>query len=514
MKKSLLLAGLIAMGLGASAQTPFAYGISGERAGEILGVEYALNADAQNVELQLVNVQTKEVVATEPLGGATNGKHEAFISLEGLADGAYTLQIAVYGEALTEPKQVFSDFGTGQAHQFWSPYGIAVDNNPLSPNFGRVLCNESQTSVPASYFAGGKVGLFEYTPAGEFVAYHNPLNIRTDFCPDGTTRAFNFKKIRISKDGRIFVGVDNCVNNPIYELSADLETWTPLFEGTLDAETGYINDAEGNFIAGPSAAFDIAGEGENLKLVNLACKGGQVFAYGNFTTHTYDLGTATSVSTPVGDMDEVIPLSMQYTISAQSVSLAMDQDGKGIWYAQYRGTPTEAQPAIKHVSLNADGEWEEDYSDVTTVVRGGGIAWNKDYTMLAIPKGNNLLGVYEVTEGEAGPVLNEIHSLSLSSIRGFNDIAWDYANNIYACDNGKEVLQMIQLPNVKASNSMVKENEVEPVVTPTDITFEVKATAVKDLNTEVAKTVKYIENGQVVIEKAGVKYNVAGQVIK
>lgn len=504
MKKSLLLAGLCAVALSASAQAPFAYGVAPERAGDELTVNFKLNADAQKVVVQVVNIQTGEVALTQVLGGMTKGSVTAKTSIETLEDGAYTVQVKAVGATVTEPVQVFSDFGTGQAHQFWSPYGIACDNDPLSPNFGRVLCNESQTSVPASYFAGGKVGLFEYTPAGEFVAYHNPLNIHTDFCPDGTNRAFNFKKIRISKDGRIFVGVDNCVNNPIYELSADLETWTPLFNGTLDAATGYINDAQGNLIAGPSAAFDVAGEGENLKLVNLACKGGQVFAYGAFTTHTYDLGTATSVSTPVNDMDEVVPLSMQYTISAQSVSLAMDEDAKGIWYAQYRATPNEAQPALKHVSLNADGEWVEDYSDITSVVRGGGIAWNKDYTMLAIPKGNNLLGIYEVNKTENGIALNELHSLSVSSIRGFNDIAWDYANNIYACDNGKEVLQQIQIPA-----------EEPTAVTPTNFTFEVVATAVKDLNTKVNNSVrKYIENGQVVIEKNGVKYNVAGQTIK
>lgn len=503
MKKSLLLAGLCAVALSASAQAPFAYGVTSEKADNVLNVEYNLNAAAATVAVQVVNIQTKEVV-TETAGTVAKGKNQVTINLETLEDGAYTVQVKAVGATTTAPVEVFTDLAGGGAHQFWSPYGIACDNDPLSPNFGRVLCNESQTSVPANYFAKGEVGVFEYDAQGNFVAFHNPLQIRTDYCPDGSTRAFNFKKIRISKDGRIFVGVDNCVNNPIYELSADLKTWTPLFNGTLDATTGYIQDAEGNLIAGPSAAFDVAGAGENLKLVNLACKGGQVFAYGAFTTHIYDLGTATSVATKVADEDEVIPLSLQYTISAQSVSLAMDEDGKGMWYAQYRGAPNAAQPAIKHVSLNAEGEWEEDYSDIQTIVRGGGIAWNKDYTMLAIPKANNTLGIYEVNKTENGIALNELHSLSLNSIRGFNDIAWDYANNIYACDNGKEVLQQIQIPA-----------EEPTAVTPTDFTFEVKATAVNDLNTKVNNSVrKYIENGQVVIEKAGVKYNIAGQAIK
>lgn len=499
------------MALSANAQAPFAYGVTGEYKDGDLKVEFKLNAAAEDVKIEVVKVSDGTVALTSDWGDFATENVTVTIPAEELAvleDGVeYTFRVVAQGATLAEVKQVYSDFGTGQNHQFWSPYGLACDNDPMSPNFGRVLCNESQTSVPSTYFAGGQVGLFEYDPRGTYKGYHNPLNIRTDFCPDGTTRAFNFKKTRISKDGRIFVGVDNCVNNPIYELSADLQTWTPLFAGELNASNGYINDADGGFIAGPSAAFDIAGEGENLKLVNLACAGGQVFAYGAFTTHTYDLGTATSISTAVADEDEVIPLSMQYTISAQSVSLAMDQDGKGIWYAQYRGTPNEAQPAIKHVTLNAEGEWEEDYSDITTVVRGGGIAWNKDYTMLAIPKGNNLLGVYEVTKDAAGKVaLNELHSLNVSSIRGFNDIAWDYANNIYACDNGREVMQQLQIPAVEPTTTTPARPEYNFVA---EIT-----TGVKDLNVEKVAVRKYIENGQVVIEKAGVKYNVAGQMIK
>lgn len=63
-------------------------------------------------------------------------------------------------------------------------------------------------------------------------------------------------------------------------------------------------------------------------------------------------------------MDQVPPLTGQYTISAQSVSIDYDPNGN-LWYAQYRGAPNEAQPTMKHVSKNSDGEWEEDYSFIT-----------------------------------------------------------------------------------------------------------------------------------------------------
>lgn len=317
---------------------------------------------------------------------------------------------------------------------------------------------------------------------------------------------FFAKKVRIAQDGRIFLGVLDCVSNPLYTINPDnLGEWTPVFQGTLATDaSGYINNAEGAMVAAPSAAFDVVGKGENLKIANLGSKFGQSFSYGNYTCYEYTLGAANTWSEAA--TAEVFPFSLQYTISAQSVSIAYDKDGKGIWYAQYRGAPTDAQPAIKHATLK-NGNWEEDYSDITTVVRGGGIAYNKDYTLLAIPAGNYVLKVYTVDKDEAGkPVLTEKYVLNTPSIRGYNDICFDYANNIYSCDNGKEVMQQLQLP---------LENPTVEVPCPQSELFSIPvSTGVTDITSTEVKAKKVIENGQVVIIKGDKKYNLMGVEIK
>ena len=141
------------------------------------------------------------------------------------------------------------------------------------------------------------------------------------------------------------------------------------------------------------------------------------------------------------------------------------------------------------------------------MVRGGGIAYNKDYTLLAIPAGNNVLKVYTVDKDNDGkPVLTEKYVLNTPSIRGYNDICFDYANNIYSCDNGKEVMQQLQLP---------LENPTVEVPCPESELFSIPVTTgVTDITSTEVKAKKVIENGQVVIIKGDKKYNLMGVEIK
>lgn len=527
MKKTLLFAGLAALAFSASAQHPFAYNLHADgitdhfATGKTITVNYTLNADAVSGSVKILEVTSQgQPVAEVVLEGdqLTKGTHAVEISVENLAPGVdYGYVISTTGAATDTPKEVFSDFGSGAAHTFWSPYGLAIDNDPESKHFGRVLVTETQSNQANTYFAkaqGVGAGLYEFDPQGNPVTNgtekygYNPFQwVNGTYKASGQTKMFA-KKVRIAQDGRIFLGVLDCVNNPIYTINPDnLGDWSPVFQGTLENDsTGLILDADNKMVAAPSAAFDVVGSGSNLKLVNLGSKCGQTFSYGNYTCYEYPLGNAKTWSTAVTADAEVMPFSLQYTISAQSVSVAYEQDGKGIWYVQYRGAPTDAQPAIKHATFK-DGAWEEDYSDITTVARGGGVAFNKDYTLLAIPAGNFKLKVYEVgKDGEGKPTLTVKYDLTTTSIRGFNDICFDYANNIYACDNGKEVIQQIQLP--------IAEPTAEVQCRIEDLFSVSVSTGVTDITTTEVKAQKVIENGQVVIVKGDKKYNTMGAEIK
>ena len=83
-------------------------------------------------------------------------------------------------------------------------------------------------------------------------------------------------------------------------------------------------------------------------------------------------------------------------------------------------------------------------------------------------------------------------------MRGFNDIAWDYAGNLYSCDNGKEKFRRFAFPRT----SSAKEGDPNEVSTPLRPEFDLTIstpTSVTDMNVNKAITsVEYVNvNGQV-----------------
>ncbi len=455
MKKTLLLAGLCALGLTAAAQNPYAYGLYAEgltngnvdTKATALMVNYTLNNGADAVTIDVYDGET--LVKSFPVtDGATVGAHAVSLPLTDLPkEKVLTWKVNVKSAIPESPSLV------DKSYVFWSPYGIAIDNNTESDYFGRILVTETQSNMSDSYWTaseGVKAGVYAFDPQLQRIknaegtyGYRFGINFNHFLYPSGN-KAFGPKKVRISKDGRIFLGIQDCLHSPIYEITPDLGTATPVFVGNIAADTtGVVSDAQGNFIAGASAAFDVTGEGDNLKLVNLSCKGGQVFSYGAYQCYEYKLGKAKTIETAVTDEQEVMDYSMQYTISAQSVSLAYDNNG-GLWYCQYRGAPSDLQPAVKHI--NAKGE--EDYSDITTVARGGGIAFNRDFSLLAMPTASKQIGIFQVDYDVDGkPTLTKIYTIT-GATNGCNDIAFDYADNLYTCCNSNELFVQYRIPRL------------------------------------------------------------------
>lgn len=528
MKKFLLFACMLTLGLTAFAQNPYAYNAStGAVSDQALPVNYTLNAAAVSVIVDFIDANGAVAMSAE-LGEEflTAGEHAANVSIEGLDPGTYSLAIRVKGAALEAPVQC------NPVYKFWSPYGIAIDNDPMSKHFGRVLVTECQPSVNTAGTAywtstangqGVGVGLYEFDP--QLNRLQNPEGtygyavpwIQENFAyadyTGGTGNNFALKKVKISKDGRIFVGgLDVKNGQPLCEVNPDnLAEWTPIFVGEKSnyEATGYdcnLYDADGAFVAGYSVCFAVTGEGENLKIMNHSSTRGQVFTYGYYKMFEYPIGTATTWDAAAAETNEVTPLSGQYTISAQNVSIDYDPNGN-LWYTQYRGSPTEAQPTMKHVSKNSEGVWVEDYSFVTDpdngfpYNRGGGIACSPDGTKLAFSTGDYKLTVADVTYDESGaPTIDMTTAFTVTStdVRGFNDIAWDYAGNLYSCDNGKETFRRFAFPRT----SSAKEGDPNEVSTPLRPEFDLTIstpTSITDMNVNKAiASVEYVNiNGQV-----------------
>ena len=417
---------------------PFAFGLESELTedGAVLNVAYRLNnSNATSVNVIVYNGD--EVVATVP-GTTEIGKNTLQIGTAELPAGVeLTWAVEVNGTSVAAPTQ------ETKIYSLYHPSAVDIDNNPENPTFGLILSNDAMQSVASTtgYISSGfGAGIFAFTPSfdpimnGEKPGFNGGKTfstVKNDFAP---------RRIRFSKDGRIFATAQDGSGEYLWEINPEnLDEWTTVFQGTNDGYT--LKDADGNFIAGTNAGFDVRGEGENLQLLMLSASlpGGQV---AKFQCHTYDLGTATTWATAP---TKEIPGANYMLVTNQS-NVQFDKDG-GVWYISYRGTTTEKEPGLVHI--NKDGV--EDYKELRHMTRNAGFRFNHDFTKVIIA-GNNGASkkatIYAISEDANGaPVLTQETVIDMSAVgANLNDFAWDYAGNLYACGNSSEKLAAWAMP--------------------------------------------------------------------
>ena len=418
---------------------PYAFGLESELVEGALNVTYRLN-NSKATSVNVVIYNGEEVVATVP-GTTTIGKNTVEVPTADLPGGVkLTWAIEVNGTSVAAPTQ------ETKIYSIYHPSSVDIDNNPENPTFGMLLVNEAMHSVKTTtketpYISKGfGAGIFAFTPSfdlmpnGELPGYNGGKTFST------ATNMFAPRRIRFSKDGRIFVTAQDGSGEYLWEINPEnLNEWTTVFQGTNDGYT--LKDAEGNFIAGTNSGFDVRGEGENLQLLMLSASlpGAQV---GSFKCHTYDLGTATTWATAP---TKEIPGANYMLVTNQS-NVQFDKDG-GVWYISYRGTATEKEPGLVHI--NKDGV--EDYKELRHMTRNAGFRFNHDFTKVIIA-GNNGASkkatIYAISEDANGaPVLTQETVIDMSAVgANLNDFAWDYAGNLYACGNSSEKLAAWAMP--------------------------------------------------------------------
>ncbi|MBR1552122.1 MAG: SusF/SusE family outer membrane protein, partial [Muribaculaceae bacterium] len=478
MKKSLLFAGFAALALMAGAQNPFAYNISSEAVAADateMTLHYTLNADAVNVGVTFY--ADGEAVSTVAINGEnTKGEHSATVSLEGLPTGKeITWAVFAEGQALEAPTAL-TDIKNpaGSSLAVWGPYALAIDNNPESKHFGRILYTESHAGVLGnnnytSVKDGVGLGVYELDPqlnlvknaAGTY-GYNGGINwVNKNYTSyeglDAASSAiYGPKRVKISKDGRIFVSVADLDNCPIYEMNPDnLNEWTPVFNGSyqnFENGTRWFATEQGVQLASAAHAFDVTGEGENLKLLVLSHDIGYSFAtpHNHFTE--FALGTANSISEPG---TTVQGLEGQYVMNPIMTNLAYGKDGD-IWLFQDRGQ--DDVPVLAHVNDAADTQpYEKYFTDFGYRTNGAAVAFNADFSMIAFGLANHIY-LYKVTDANAegaprkAPATMETGNVVLSDIiditgyRNNNAIAFDLAGNLYTCANTNERIGFIALP--------------------------------------------------------------------
>lgn len=333
----------------------------------------------------------------------------------------------------------------GTVKNFYRPSSVIIDKNYESPYYGRIYVTEA---MPTSYTKTGtdyesdatRAGVYAFDPALNSVLNKSGNPGFTGGMTRDASEQYDPRRIRISEDGRVFVSRISPGVSSVFEINPeDLDAdFTPIFKFASVSTTNWnLLDASGNFIAAPNCGLDVIGSGENLKLLALSTNS-TATAFSAFRCDEYNLGTATSWNK--APSKKITALSGKYSISRTGNNVVYDNEG-GIWFCQYRATPTDAQPAIVHV--NAAGV--EDFKDITIVARNSGIAVSPDGSKLAVAKSANV-GIYEITKTDGTLGITHLYDFATATSTTLNDIAWDNANNIYIVNSGGEKLKVFALP--------------------------------------------------------------------
>lgn len=434
-------------------------------------LRYWLNAPAESAQITLSYIldDTPQVLS---LAGTTNeGENEVTISTAGLPAGVpISWSVTATRTSKESPTQI------SQYYHFYCPHGLAIDTDPYSDYFGRILVTETlhdkagtsnRNYVSKVNGTSGKIqaGLYafdaQFNLIGEKGAPIGDKTFTQQLAPFGSfDGGHQPMHVKISEDGRIFVSCGDMrpQGAVVWELSKDLTTWTPI----IREQSGWTDDYElkkgGNFYAGFNCSLDVSGSGENLKLLLYSAKKNGVLNHhlDCYRLDEYEIGTHTG-SDFAGKINNIWAYGeKRYGVVYDNVRVIYDGLG-GYWLGANRGLGDKDEPNLVHVNAN---NVQDQYVYTTDFYGGPGImlhtathptyagqTWlfkGKERTSSA----NGKFGVWKITTQDDGTTLRKliwtIQSTGLG--RNHNAFAVDFAENLYIVGNSGERIIAFALP--------------------------------------------------------------------
>lgn len=404
----------------------YAYGLKSYSEDDMNFITFSLNTDAERVEVIFKDAEGNVVGTID--GETEKGEQTIGIGKDAFIGQDLTWEVKATGAAIDAYNRI-TDAASDYA--FYAPYGVSVDNNPESANFGNVYVTNSGNDAAGDY---SLAGLAAFTP--DLVRYSvDGTNLFTGgiTARNGST-AYDYRKVEVLADGSIVIGSDVKCYSQLYKttFSEMANDWTAMFVGTQDADTGNITNEDGETISSPVAAIAVEGKGADQKIWTLNGY------YLSFTgVSCYNVGENETIST-VADKTYAAP---EGQIISSSSSMLADGLG-GYWVTQYRASGNSTQPSVAH--YNAEGvrdyvRYTADTDLEANFCQAGGIAINEAGDVIALAYSTGTVRTYELVYDEAGaPTLTFITEFAAGIGSNINEIAFDYAGNIHLVSNSGE----------------------------------------------------------------------------
>ena len=436
---------------------------------------YWLNAPAKNVSISISYQKDVTPQTMQYAGTGNEGVNEVTVSTAGLPAGTpISWSVTVAKASNTEPKQVSTDY------RFYCPHGVAIDTDPASENFGRILVTETLNGKTGTsgrdYISRGTSGKIlagvyafdaQFKLIGQKGVPHTGGNSFSQVMGSFTSGYGNFDgghqpyQVKISDDGRIFVSCCDLQTSGtvVWELSKDLNTWTPIIQGTRGWSNYQLMNENGQFYAGFNCSMDVIGSGKDLKLLLYSSSQTGVRSHhaDQFRLDEYPIGTHTG-SVWNGTINSIwAPGARKYGVVYDNVRVIYDGEG-GYWLGANRATEKENEPNLVHVNANGvRDQYSYDYDFFggpgialhTPTYAGKGSKWMfKGMSKSNSKAANGRFGIWKISKNADGNTLrSRIWTVTSTNMgRNHNDFAIDYAENLYVVGNSGERILAFALP--------------------------------------------------------------------
>lgn len=519
MKKLLFLLSFLFVAFAASAGdlNPFAYNLKStfDESTMTLYISFKVNAPTKSIEVKasdgvneytlysLSNTQTKTEVNDLPIN----------LLAKGLSSGTYTWRVVV-----TDNQHSSADF-VSNANRLYHPSSIDIDNNPANRNFGTVFCIEASSGGRyndkyLSHYNNDGAGLYVLNADGtaraiarssvdgfglkddkERYGYNGGNNRNDPVSFGGGYSAYSPYRVRVSKDGRIFITMLTIDGEVLYEApqstfsATNSSEWITGWKRVISCKdnngnTNYalnlnnnknLYTTSGSFVAGPNIGFDVRGSGSNLQLLMLSANQSAIVNVipDQFYCHEYNLGENTTWNVSPNRL-----IFDGYVYKHNTTQVQYDKNGNVYMCQRYPGG-TKINTLMKFTVDRTNNTITSKVIDTDAVHRCGAMRFNKDFTKFAVAtKGNSGKGgavtIYPVDEN-GNPNFSNGTQIEMLTNVGYSmmDFAWDYADNLYiASDEGSE--NGISTGQCIAIYAMPNTNGRNVVSTPANTSFEIK----------------------------------------
>ncbi len=421
----------------------FASELSAEPVSDGFRFRFTLNEAADSVTL-MVNEESGALQKGIHFGSMLKGVQEKELTMQelDLPNGSYRWSIAVVAPGIDRPMKISND--SQPQLQFYSPRGVAVDNQVESTFFGRIYASETVGGAVTNRTTSD--GIYILNSALEDVTLQGAASY-----PGGVVWAGAGSPMRVSvgEDGLVYLTDWSDTNPGVWRMNPERPTdpFTPVFSG-LSVTTG-LASYNGVNIHGAISHCWVTGKGAATTLYTFDKYYVDAVATNRGNLLRYNIGTDLPRKTPP---DAIVYNDGLNGNLQQNYNSAIAPDGRGGWWiSQYRFEDAATIPSLIHV--NASGTLTFNSGKTPSLIGNsvmGGLAVHPDGKRLAMGCSNEVK-VFEVSYDSVGvPALKLMHSIKPAMGTNTVGLSYDLAGNLYVISNSSERLGVWAMP--KAGN--------------------------------------------------------------